>query len=101
MPTMKPARARSAFFGVLPSSTFWRPLRENTMPSEAQAIETIDDRPKLSTSRAAAKIERTKPATAWPLPGTEGAGWCQVGCCWGQCGDCRCCQVGAGCCQVG
>src|SRR3954453_12395724 len=110
MPTMKPARARSAFFGVRPSSTFWRPLREKTIPSAAQAIEMIDDRPKLSTSRAAATIESTKPATAWPLPGTGGAGWCHVGCCWGQCwggggqpggGCCQACAAGCCCCGGG
>src|SRR3954451_18382733 len=90
MPVMNPALARSLCLAVLPSSTFRRTFRENTMPSTAQTRETIDEVPKLTTSRAAATTESTKPAIAGELPG---AGGCQAGAC---CGHCWGCEPGGG-----
>src|SRR3954453_13617599 len=81
MPTMKPARARSAFFGVRPSSTFWRPLREHTMPSAAHAIETIADRPNPTTSRAARDRDDRRKAEAQKEQGGRQDGEHEAGHC--------------------
>ena len=73
-PMMKPACARPRCFGVSPASTFFLPLREYTIPTIAQPIETIDERPAEMISRPPETSENTKPATAGPLSGTA---------CWG------------------
>ena len=42
---MKPACASPRCLGVSPASTFFLPLREQTIPTIAQAIETIVEMP--------------------------------------------------------
>ena len=77
---MTPACARPRCLGVSPASTFFLPLREYTIPTIAQAIEMIVEKPAEMISRLPETSEKTKPATAGPLSGTACWGYPHCGC---------------------